>query len=337
MHLTDIFFSDTNATLDEAGRWFVVGWLFVMGAVFGSFMNVVVYRLPRRMSLSRPGSHCPVCEHPIRWYDNLPILGWLALGGRCRDCKSPISVRYPLVELLVAVTSALLAWAECFTPVAMSAPELEPAFALNLGPYAFHLLLLATLYCAALIRFDGQLAPPQMLAVALVVGLVVAAVWPNLRGPLSADEMGWPWRGVTEGALGLLTSILLGALAWPGWMASLGRPKVVQALTAATELELVGAFVGADSVAIIAALAMALYATLRIVTRIWPGADRIGWAAALGAVTLIYSVARPLFERQLSTWGDDPLAVVIGAGVVVAVLAIVLRIAESWSRQSHRL
>ncbi len=341
MNFSDIFFSDTFATLDQAGRWFVIGWLFVMGGVFGSFMNVVVYRLPLRMSLSRPASRCPVCEHPIRWYDNLPILGWLVLGGRCRDCKSPISTRYPLVELLVAITSALLAWAECFTPIAMPSPDLEPAFALDLGPYAFHLFLIATLYCAALMRFDGQLAPPQMLAVVLAVGLAVAALWPDLRGQLPVGEMGSPWRGVYEGALGLLVSILFGALAWPGWMVSLGQPKMVQALTAATELELVGAFLGAESVSVIAALTMVLFVKLRFAARIWPGAGRIGWAAALSAVTLIYlivyGIAWPFFERQLSSWADNPLAVVVAAGAVVAVLAILLWIVESRPRRSPAL
>ena len=72
------------------------------GAAVGSFLNVVAWRLPRQESLLQPGSHCPRCGSPVRWYDNVPVLGWLWLGGRCRDCHSPISLRYPLVELLCA-------------------------------------------------------------------------------------------------------------------------------------------------------------------------------------------------------------------------------------------
>jgi len=73
-------------------------WLIAVGACIGSFLNVFVYRLPLRKSLVHPPSHCPACGHPIRWYDNVPVIGWLKLRGKCRDCQSPISVRYPCVE-----------------------------------------------------------------------------------------------------------------------------------------------------------------------------------------------------------------------------------------------
>jgi leader peptidase (prepilin peptidase)/N-methyltransferase len=73
-------------------------WFAVLGACVGSFLNVLVYRLPLRKSLVHPPSHCPRCGHAIRWYDNIPVLGWIRLRGKCRDCKMPISVRYPCVE-----------------------------------------------------------------------------------------------------------------------------------------------------------------------------------------------------------------------------------------------
>jgi leader peptidase (prepilin peptidase)/N-methyltransferase len=73
------------------------------GACIGSFLNVVVYRLPAGKSLSRPGSHCPSCSTPIRWFDNVPVLAWLWLGGRCRSCKARISFEYPFVEFLTAI------------------------------------------------------------------------------------------------------------------------------------------------------------------------------------------------------------------------------------------
>jgi prepilin signal peptidase PulO-like enzyme (type II secretory pathway) len=86
-------------------------WWFVLGAVLGSFLNVVIYRLPRKESLIWPGSHCPKCGHLIRWYDNIPVLSWLFLRGRCRDCSAPISPRYPVVEALAALTVGLIAFA----------------------------------------------------------------------------------------------------------------------------------------------------------------------------------------------------------------------------------
>lgn len=74
---------------------------FILGTVIGSFLNVVIYRLPRGQNLSYPGSSCPICKEKIKWYDNVPILSYIALGGKCRVCKTKISIQYPLVELLV--------------------------------------------------------------------------------------------------------------------------------------------------------------------------------------------------------------------------------------------
>src|SRR5580693_1703064 len=74
----------------------------VLGAIFGSFLNVVIHRLPRHESVVSPASHCPGCDTPVRPYDNIPILSWLLLRGHCRGCGEPISMRYPLVEALTA-------------------------------------------------------------------------------------------------------------------------------------------------------------------------------------------------------------------------------------------
>jgi leader peptidase (prepilin peptidase)/N-methyltransferase len=72
----------------------------LLGLAIGSFLNVVIYRVPRGESISRPRSKCPACGTPIRWYDNIPVLSWVLLRARCRACKAPISARYPLVELV---------------------------------------------------------------------------------------------------------------------------------------------------------------------------------------------------------------------------------------------
>jgi leader peptidase (prepilin peptidase)/N-methyltransferase len=84
----------------------------VVGAIFGSFLNVVAYRLPRGESLSRPRSRCPQCQTPIKPYDNVPVLSWLALRGRCRTCRAPISARYPLVEAMTGLLCALVVLAK---------------------------------------------------------------------------------------------------------------------------------------------------------------------------------------------------------------------------------
>jgi leader peptidase (prepilin peptidase)/N-methyltransferase len=81
-----------------------------VGLAVGSFVNVVVYRVPRHESIARPRSHCPRCGNLIRWYDNIPIVSWLALRRRCRACGTPISVRYPLVELVFGLLFAAIAF-----------------------------------------------------------------------------------------------------------------------------------------------------------------------------------------------------------------------------------
>ncbi|MBR4835302.1 MAG: prepilin peptidase [Thermoguttaceae bacterium] len=85
----------------------LVGWIAILGAAFGSFFNVVIWRVPEGMSLISPPSHCPKCGARVRPFDNVPVLAWLWLRGRCRDCKAPISARYPFVEFLCCAVAAL--------------------------------------------------------------------------------------------------------------------------------------------------------------------------------------------------------------------------------------
>lgn len=82
----------------------------LVGALIGSFLNVCIYRLPLDRSIVWPGSACPSCARALAWYENVPVLSWLALRGRCRTCKAPISVRYPIIELLTAAMCAAACW-----------------------------------------------------------------------------------------------------------------------------------------------------------------------------------------------------------------------------------
>src|SRR3954464_12334210 len=85
--------------------WLLRSTVFAFGLIWGSFLNVVIYRVPREMSVVRPGSHCPACGVPIRPWDNVPVLGYLLLGGKARCCKAKLSARYPLVEAMGGVLS----------------------------------------------------------------------------------------------------------------------------------------------------------------------------------------------------------------------------------------
>ena len=127
------------------------------GLVIGSFLNVVAHRVPGRMSLALPASHCPSCETPIKPYDNIPLLSWLILRGRCRSCSEPISARYPLVE---ALTGALFA--------AVVAVHHADTAALVLG-----LVLVAFLVPIALIDLDHRIIPNRLTLPAAVLAIVL--------------------------------------------------------------------------------------------------------------------------------------------------------------------
>lgn len=139
----------------------------LVGACAGSFLNVVAWRLPREESLLQPGSHCPRCGSPVRWFDNVPVLAWLWLGGRCRDCRSPIAPRYPLVELL----SAGLWVAMLLAQPAGLGPSPAPWLVIPAG-----WLLASWLLPLVLIDLDRLWLPEPLCRWGLVLGLLAAAV-----------------------------------------------------------------------------------------------------------------------------------------------------------------
>ena len=169
-------------------------WFLALGSIFGSFLNVVVYRLPLGKSLSHPPSHCPLCSQPIRWYDNIPVLSWIILRGRCRSCAAPISIRYPLVE----AWCALLFLAIFLIEMPGQTFELRSRFIEGLWfapTYADGLLtamwrstptagylfaLLVTLTAATLICFDKERIPARLYFATLAVGFLLPICFPGL-------------------------------------------------------------------------------------------------------------------------------------------------------------
>ncbi len=91
-------------------EFYVIPGAAIFGAIIGSFLNVLILRLPANESIAFPGSHCPKCKHPISWYDNIPVLSWIVLGGKCRNCKVEISIQYPLIEMTIALVWAAAVW-----------------------------------------------------------------------------------------------------------------------------------------------------------------------------------------------------------------------------------
>jgi leader peptidase (prepilin peptidase)/N-methyltransferase len=161
-----------------------------MGAIIGSFLNVVAYRLPRHESLVSPGSHCPHCGGHVKPYDNIPIISWLLLRGHCRTCAAPISPRYPLVE---ALTAALCVGAVLAHDAAAS--------------IALSIVLILLVVPAALIDLEHRIIPNRLTALGAVLALLIG---------LALDPAGEPERLIAGAAAGGF--LLVAALAYPGGM-----------------------------------------------------------------------------------------------------------------------
>jgi len=156
----------------------LMAWAFAVGAAVGSFLNVVIARLPAGESVVRPRSRCPGCRTPIAWYDNLPVLSWILLRGRCRKCRIRISFRYPLVEILGGAAAL----------VAVSRHGLSLA---ALAEFAFA----ATLLALSFIDLDTWLLPHVITVPLLAAGLALSALHltaaPSLLSSAGGAAAGW--------------------------------------------------------------------------------------------------------------------------------------------------
>ena len=162
---------------------------FVFGLVFGSFLNVCIYRMPRGLSVVAPRSACPNCKRPIAAYDNIPVVSWLILGGRCRHCKTPISSRYLGVELLTAILFAACVW------------EFGPSLAaVKFVTFSFLLLGLIFTDC------ENRLLPDLLTLPGFCIGLAFSLVVPinGLFEYLYAAEFNWRLLSFADALLGAL-------------------------------------------------------------------------------------------------------------------------------------
>lgn len=138
--------------------------VFIFGACIGSFLNVCIYRIPRKKSIVHPSSACPACEKPVRFYDNIPLVSYIVLRGKCRDCKAPISFRYFIIELITAVVFTLIyrRWG------------LSPEFFIQV-------FFAAVLIAISFIDYDFQIIPDILSIGGMVAGLIISFVRPGFR------------------------------------------------------------------------------------------------------------------------------------------------------------
>ncbi len=180
-------------------RAFVVGWIFFFGSCFASFLNVVAWRVPRGRGING-SSHCPHCDVQLSMKDNIPVLGWLRTRGRCRTCKTPITVRYLIVEVALGlVTLGLVAlgvfWGGINLPAGIGHDVrfamlenlvVHPDYSL-IGITGFHLILVFGLFTASVVRSERLAVPVSIVAVVGMFGVCFSAAWPR---SLAVDYLG---------------------------------------------------------------------------------------------------------------------------------------------------
>lgn len=191
---------------------------FLTGAAVGSFLNVCIARWPLEQSVIRPPSRCPYCETPIKWYDNIPILGWLRLGGKCRNCGASISVVYPAVELAVA-----LGWLLC---------------ALTWGPSftAVRVAVFGTVMLGIAITDARHYVIPDGFTVFGLFFVLATAVIGGARGEITPFAM--PWDALVGACAGA------GAIAIVGWLGEVALKKEAMGFGDVTLMAVVGAALG---------------------------------------------------------------------------------------------
>jgi leader peptidase (prepilin peptidase)/N-methyltransferase len=241
----------------------------LLGAVFGSFLNVVAYRLPRRESLVKPRSRCPSCGTPVRPYDNVPVLSWLLLRGHCRTCSARISPRYPLVE----GATALLCAGAVLTHGSAAGIALSVALILLLVP-------------AALIDLEYRIIPNKLTGAGALLALGLGT---------ALDPPGEPTRLIAGAAAGGF--LLIAALAYPGGM-GMGDVKLAGVM---------GLLLGAAvAPAILIALLSGVLVGAAIVARKGARAGRktavpFGPFLALGGIVAVFA-GQPMVNWYLHTF-----------------------------------
>jgi len=262
-------------------------WFFAVGASIGSFLNVVAFRLPRGESAIFRKSRCPTCGTSIAGSDNVPILGWLILSGRCRACDTAISPRYPIVEFATAAIFLLLYFVELISGGAIL-PN-RPPNAFNgvvwvilytkwdlIGFYVYHCCLFSTLLAWTLMHLDRNRIPGRAILAGMFMALVPPLIWPELLPVQALSTV--PSAGGTSQWLAALTTACLGGLAGALLGAVIRATLFVQAerrsnLDASPDLSaalsLCGMMLGWQAVLTISILMLAIH-----------GAHRFAWRPA---------------------------------------------------------
>ncbi len=178
--------------------------LFTIGTVVGSFLNVCIYRIPWEKSVIWPGSHCPKCWGAIETRDNVPIIGWLLLGGACRRCRAPIAARYPAIEGLVGVLFLF-----AYLSIAVFPVDYVRDDVLLLAKVFAQISLISLLVVITFIDADLTIVPASVTNFGIVLGLALGTIFPHIR-PIPSEAT-TAWEGLGVGLGGMLVG---GGMIW---------------------------------------------------------------------------------------------------------------------------
>ncbi len=242
----------------------------IAGLLIGSFLNVCIYRMPLEKSIIRPRSHCTQCNHMIAWYDNIPVISFIMLLGRCRFCKKRISVRYAAVEILTSAVFVLLVKQLGFNAVTL-----------------IYMALSCGLIAATFIDIDYQIIPDEITYGGMVAGLILSIIFPDLHE--TANRL----YSLRSSFLGLLLGgVLIYAISWIGTIVFKKKLKEIGEETAmgggdVKYLAMIGAFLGVKGVIIVFFLAPFFGSIIGIIEKIRKKADIIPYGPYLSIAALI--------------------------------------------------
>lgn len=243
---------------------------FLMGAVTGSFLNVCIFRIPAGESLVFPASHCLSCRRPIAWRDNIPIVSYFLLKGRCRACGTSISPQYPLIEWLAAVFFAVF----------------YAHFGLSVKGVCYLGLSLALMVVSA-IDLRHQVIPDEITLPGILVGMAVSSIWPEMQGS------GPAFAGFVHSVIGALVGG--GILYVAGSLAEWVLKKEAMGGGDVKLLAMIGAFLGWKAVLWTLVVSSFLGSIVGIYLRLSKGEERIPFGPYLSLAAVLYFFFGPSF------------------------------------------
>jgi leader peptidase (prepilin peptidase)/N-methyltransferase len=275
-----------------------------MGAIIGSFLNVVIHRLPREESLVFPNSRCPHCDAAIKPYDNIPVISYLILRGRCRACRAPISIRYPAVEALTALLYGLVFLHDGLTPA--------------LG---FDVIFVTAIVALIFIDAEHMLLPNVITYPGLVFALVARLLLPFLMGDAAFEDIGmlsrietfasWPTWGISLLGAGLGALLGGGSLWLIGWVWERLRGVEAMGLGDVKMMFMVGAYLGWRLTLLTIFIAVFLGSFVGLGAILWMTYKEVG------SISKLFKL---IIRHELDLQIPMPFGIFLGIAAIVALL-----------------